>query len=330
MTDDRAEWRAWRREGITATDVAKVASGKYGGLWSVLSEKRGEEVVFDDAQLDRMQRGKDLEPVVARMVELGTGLHVGGEETWCEHQGYPERRCTVDGFLLADPGDDLEDAKALLEQKTYDSEVWPAWDYYRAQVEWQLHVTGFDLAVLAAAAYDAENDICHGPRIELIRPDPLMLSVLLDAADLITRHLEDGTWPDPDGSEEAAAIIARLHPTPVDVDVVDLSDLADDLAEYAEIKALTSKGGRMDLLSQRIKVAIGDGAVGIGGRIEARWGAPAQQLDEAALLAAHPEFGEPVVVLDKAQAKEVLGEKGLNEFKRPTGSRRLTIKELED
>ena len=48
----------------------------------------------------------------------------------------------------------LSDAIGLVEFKTHGVDVRPAWDYYEAQVQWQLYVTGFDLAVLAVATVD--------------------------------------------------------------------------------------------------------------------------------------------------------------------------------
>lgn len=320
---DRGEWLAWRREGVTATDVAKVVTGRYGGLWSVLAEKRGHEATFDDEQLDRMQRGKDLEDPIARMVEICTGLTVTGEETWCEHPEFPERRCTVDGFL----DDDGDGPVAVLELKSHDVSIRPAWDYYRAQVQWQLHVTQMPMAILAVSAYDPDEDLIHGPRLEVIHPDQLTVTGLIAAADMVAGYLDSGEWPPPDGSPEADALIASLFPAPVVDDVVDLGELHADIEEYAAIKSLIAKGGRADVLAQRIKAAIGDRERGVAGIYEAVWSTPARKLDEQAVLADHPEFGTATVVLDRARALDELGKKGLDAYRTPSGARRLTVRE---
>ena len=95
MSDDEKRLQ-WRREGVTATDVADAAAGTYGGMYGVVARKLGRVTV---EQNEQMARGHRWQPVIADAVHVLTGLYVVGEETWCQCTGDDRWRATVDGFL---------------------------------------------------------------------------------------------------------------------------------------------------------------------------------------------------------------------------------------
>lgn len=322
-------WTAWRAQGITATDVARSFTGKYGGMYAVIAEKRGITPDFDYDTLDRMQRGHDLEPVIAQMVELCTGMHVIGRQVRCEHPDRPEWRCTPDGFLAPELDTPLDQCDTGCEIKTYDTSIGAAWGYFEVQCQWQMHVTGWTRNMLAVSAYDPSIDLVHGPQLRVLDADPLLQAQLVDVADTIARHLANDTWPEPDGSEQAGEILAVRHNSPGhDVDVVDLSDLEADCARLIELNDATRKGGEVDTIKNRIRARIGDHVHGRTHTADVTWSMPRRQLDETRFLADHPQFAKTTV--DTKAAEAALGKPALDAYRLPTGSRSLTVRPIKE
>ena len=96
-TDEHDEWLAWRKGGITATEVADAWCGTYGGAYTVVARKLGR--IAPPQQTAAMDRGHRWQETVADAVHALTGQYVVGEETWCEHVDNARHRATVDGFL---------------------------------------------------------------------------------------------------------------------------------------------------------------------------------------------------------------------------------------
>lgn len=321
---DRADWLAWRAQGITATDVARAWTGRYGGAYCVVAEKLG--LVEGPAETDRMRRGSDLEPVLSGMVQLATGWTVVGEQTWCEHPEHPERRATVDGFVVEDPAADLADAVAIIEEKTVGTDVRPAWDYYRAQIQWQLHVTGFDRAILAIATVDDDTARIVRFTWTLVEADELAQLALVASADELGRHLADGTTPAPDGSPYATdAVRAATFTETPSADTVDLSDLEPLLDRRQElvplVKAAHDELGEID---NRLRDRIGVAGHGRSDRFTVTVSKPRAVFNAERALAAHPEYA--TAAFDRAAAEAALGKKALDAYREPKGARVLTVK----
>lgn len=326
---EEQDWLAWRAQGITATGVAKALTGRYGGLWAAIAEKRGLDVDPDPDQEARMARGHDLEPVVISMVELGTGMYVVDRQRRCEHPDDPTWRCTPDGFLHHHPDGDAATSTMPVEIKTHDVNVRPPWDYYHAQCEWQGLVTGFDEVMLAVSAYDPALDLVQGPRMTVVRTNPLRRHALGQVAGMIAHHLEHDTWPDADGTQRCAELLAELHATPnPDSEPVDLTDLTDELAEWYRLQQATKREGPLDAIRNRVRQTLGDATEGIAPGFRVRWSLPANELDADRFLAAHPEFAKTTV--DVRAAEKALGKRALDEYRERTGSRRLTIDPIDN
>lgn len=153
-----AEWLDWRRGGVGASDVPAIAGlSPYASPMSVYLEKLG-LLVTPESPL--MRFGKDLEQVIARMFTRETGLYVLGAQTTCTHPDEPWARCTVDGFTSESPDEMLglqgpfdPDAVAVLGvfESKYTSQATadelPL--HYAAQAQWQMFVTGHDVAHVA-------------------------------------------------------------------------------------------------------------------------------------------------------------------------------------
>lgn len=319
---DEAAWLEWRRAGITATDVARAVSGYYGGAYAVVAEKLGltppTEVTYE------MERGHRWQPIVAAATPYLTGLYVVGAETWAEHADNSRDRATVDGFLAPVPEARLSDLVGVHECKSRGLNVKAPWGYYRAQVQWQLHVTGFAWGHLAEVVVDDTDDSFVSLSITPIDADPYEQQSLLGVADQLAAHLAAGTLPDPDGGalEVVKAVTAVADPG---AEVVHLDDIADLLVRYHDLKgAAAAIKAESDTIQATVRARLGAATKGV---TEHGWGVlvakPRLVLDEDAVLAAHPEFGRTVLDRDRFETEH--GKKALDPYKRPIGARNFTV-----
>ena len=320
-------WHQWRSEGWGASDIAAAWTGRYGGAYTVVAQKAGRLPTWEaDMDTGRMQRGHDLEPAIAAMVQICTGWYVVGEQKWCEHRDEPRHRATVDGFVAKFSDDDPEHAEALVEFKTHGVEVRPAWDYYEAQVQWQLYVTGFDRAVLAVATVDDSEDRIVGFRVSIIEADPLIQDGLVILARILDDHLAAGTLPDPDGSPAAAEAVKVVTYTtdPSDAVIVDLTDITDRIARYGEVKAAVVAAKKEQTeLENLLRARVGTGLRGVAGPWTVTYSKPRRVLNEEKVLAEHPELAKSV--LDRDAADAALG-KALDDYREPLGARTLPVR----
>ena len=146
MTD--VEWHDWRQGGIGGSDIAALAGlSRYASPTSLYYEKLG---LLDRSETTPRQRiGQRMEGVLAEEFHDATGLHLTGEQTWCEHPNHEWARCTVDGFAsdwATDPatGGDLEALLGTVQLKTDGRFAWPDGipANIRAQCIWEMGVTG--------------------------------------------------------------------------------------------------------------------------------------------------------------------------------------------
>jgi predicted phage-related endonuclease len=237
------------------------------------------------------------------------------------------RRATVDGFLANLAEATVEDVVAVLEVKTRGTGARPDRARWHDQVQWQMHVTGVDRAVIAEATIDDETDTCRGVRIHDVTADPDRQAMLASIAEDLWAHCTSGTLPDPD-SPSALPVVKDVHASADDSDPVDLGDLADVVARYAEIKAaVKAVSDERDQLEARIREAVGSSTKGECAGFAVSVSRPSLVLTdegEAELLAAFPELGR--VVLDRDRAKTER-KSDYEAARRALGPRRLTVKE---
>lgn len=323
---DRGEWLTWRREGITATDVAKALSGRYGGMRGVLAEKRGESQEVTAAML----RGQRWEERITTAAETLTGFAIVGEQSMIQAADNPAHRATIDGFLapVDIPEPSIDDVLGVLEVKTREEFTKPAWDYWSTQVQWQLHCAGLDFVVLAEAVIDDTTDEAKALKITRIERDQVVIDQLVEVAEEIARHITDGTMPDPEGEEAyAIAMDSSIEQWRVDnSEVVDLSSLADDVRRRNDVKqAVASAERELKEIDARIIEALGGASKGECDGFTVTLSKPRATVTpeaEAELLASRPDLGK--TVLDRELAKQ---DKDLwQSLQTPSGARTLTVK----
>ena len=328
VQDEQAAWLHWRKDGITATEVADAWCGSYGGAYSVVASKLGKLPPVE--QTPAMERGQRWQETIADAVHALTGLYVVGEETWCEHVDESRYRATVDGFLAPIPDCGIDEVTAVLEIKTTGVGVRHNLDRTIAQVQWQMLVTGIPEAVIAIATIDDVDDVCTGMRILRIESDTMVQTQLVDVADGLLAHIDAGTLPPPDTAdalETVKVVHAQVDPDP---EVVDISPIADLVAELHDVKAqIRSLTARANLLEATVRENVGDQTVGKTDGWRVNISRPTLTLTaeaEAQILEQRPDLGKVVLDRDKAKAE---APDLYESHRQPVGARRLTIKQTE-
>lgn len=326
---DEQAWLAWRRQGVTATDVADAAAGTYGGMYGVVARKLSLTPVTE--QTPAMARGHRWQFKIADAIHALTGLHVVGEEQQCEAQHNDKWRATVDGFLSTyEVTTDMADLVGVLEVKTTGVGVRPDRDRWLHQVQWQLLVTGMNRGLIAHAVIDDSTDEFVSLRVTEVTADPMHQELLQELAGEILRHTEAGTLPDPDdGSalDVVKAVWADTDPTALPVD---LTDLADEIARLADLSAAIKLAqSEKDSIEALLRHRIGAGIVGSTEQFRVTISKPAMVLSadaEARLIEEHPELTKRVLDRDRAkkEAKDLY-----ESLRQPSGARRMTVKAIE-
>lgn len=324
--DDLTTWHAWRRAGIGASDLAALVFRIYGGLYAVVAYRLGLDTELGD-NANEKDRGKQWEHRIADAVHALTGWFVVGEQAWLTHPTKPTHRATIDAFLARVPTTaTVDDVVALLEIKTVGQFADHHWDRWTVQVQWQMHVAGVDRALIVAVTVLDTGEF-GGMRVRWVDADRAMQHELEQYADEAWGWVERGVLPDPDCASALPYVKALTAQADKAAGVVDLDDIADQLARFVAIK-----GAEADVKAEReriealIKARLGaatKGATSDGWSIT--YTAPSKVLDTAgaeAVLLAHPELARTVTTVDVDAAKALLGP-GLDEFKAPVGARRL-------
>lgn len=263
VEDERSVWLRWRRGGIGGSDIgALLGLSNYASPWSLWADKVG--LLPADEQSQRQRIGHRMEAVLADEFHDDTGLWVIGAQTWCQHPDHPEFRCTVDGFVAEHP--QVTDRSLMLgtwQAKTDARYAWPDDEpppAIRAQCVWEMGVVGLEhcwLTVMFGGfrlhTYEIDWDADARGDWEL----------MVDRAGRFWHeHVVTGIPPAVDGSDATAAALRTVYPDHTPGEHVDITDLADLVAERAELKATErATGRRLKQIDNEIKAAIGDAEV---------------------------------------------------------------------
>jgi len=177
-------WLEARRKGVTATQVAKAASGP-GGFAQAL-----EDYVTDYMEQDNpyMAFGRAWEPVIAMDLKYSHGIM---PNDWLlANSEFPHHLATPDGLSL--------DHSQISEIKTTGKD-WGEGKIpiqYRRQVQWQLHVTGAEFCVFSWMLREESEGVFvpawFDPKTILIRSDTKMIEELVDTANRLWEGVNNG------------------------------------------------------------------------------------------------------------------------------------------
>ena len=199
---DKAAWLEKRKHYITGTDAGKlIGVSPYGGKFAVWLDKTGRAAPV--VETPAMKAGKKFESAILQMYaeEMNCKLeHVDGYQLiTCDK--YPRLGASLDGW-----NHDLQvpvDAKNI----KWKNEKWgDAWtdqfpEYYKAQLQVQMMVTGATFAHLAVM-FSGQDFFIYS-----MEYDEDMAQKILGASDEFWPFVERDKMPEADGSDEATEYI---------------------------------------------------------------------------------------------------------------------------
>lgn len=199
---EKAAWLEKRKHYITGTDAGKlIGVSPYGGKFAVWLDKTGRAAPV--VETPAMKAGKKFESAILQMYaeEMNCKLeHVDGYNLiTCDK--YPRLGASLDGW-----NHDLQipvDAKNI----KWKNEKWgDAWtdqfpEYYKAQLQVQMMVTGATFAHLAVM-FSGQDFFIYS-----MEYDEDMAQKILDASDEFWPYVERDKMPEADGSDEATEYI---------------------------------------------------------------------------------------------------------------------------
>ena len=203
---DTAEWFQVRRDGITATDIAKILDlSQHGNALSVWMDKRGDTVDLGTHEAARW--GQILEEPIAQewAARNGASVRPVGVIANAVH-GW--QRASLDRLVQDCPDGD---GPCALEVKTRSAFLAGKWklsvpDDVLAQTTWQMHVTGLDHIHVAA--------LIGGQRLREFRVDrePQVEALILREAERVWADVLGGFEPETDPTAVLLKILNVLNP----------------------------------------------------------------------------------------------------------------------
>ena len=229
-------WHAERRQGLGASEIGVLLGlSTFQSPWSLWAEKVGLITHDPAAETERQMIGREMEPVLAGLFQARTGLYVTGEQAMCRKQGTPWR-CTVDGFVTGDPSEGSE-RLGVVEFKTDGRFGWPDGipPSYRAQIIWQMAVTGLRhawVAVMFAGFRFEVFDLGWDAEVEAD------WAFMAAKAEWFWGLVQTGIAPDVDGSTATTQAIADVWPHETTGDTIEATpDLLELFERRSAIKA---------------------------------------------------------------------------------------------
>jgi predicted phage-related endonuclease len=261
---DRAEWLAWRKPFVGASQVpALFGAHPYLSALKLYLEKSGME--FDNTESSVMRRGRILEPSVGCAVEDERPLWK--LEPAKEFFFDAERRmsATPDFWIDGDPR-----GRGILQAKTaapsvyardwQDGGIVPLWILLQATTEMLLTDAAFGaVAVMCVNNFDL---VCSVHEIE--RHEAAEAKIIA-AVERFWRDVEEGNEPPPDygKDKDLLALLAPRESTPeLVVDANGNNELPEILNERATLKArMNADKARCEEIETQIKFLMRDAAV---------------------------------------------------------------------
>ena len=255
---DKEAWLEKRKHYVTGTDAGKlIGVSPWGGMFSVWLDKTGRSEKV--AETPAMKAGKAMESAILKMYaeELDCKLeHVDGYDLkTCEK--YPRLGASLDGWNH-DLGIPV-DAKNIRwkDEKWGDAYTSDFPDYYKAQLQVQMMVTGAKFAHLAAM-FSGQDFFVYQ-----MEYDDEMAAKILEASEAFWPYVETDEMPEADGSEAASEFIAdRFAVGDEDESKEATEEIKDTIRQLVNAKAAKKAASDMETeLSNRVKVFMGDATV---------------------------------------------------------------------
>lgn len=273
------EWVAERRLHLGSSD-APVLAGERGSFYGLWAEKaRGLAPAFDDATAELMEVGALLEPSLRALYASRTGRPIRARHVTLVRRDWPVAAASLDA----------ESGSRVVELKWSHSAEWfasvargsaePVPGRVMAQVQWQLYVTGREVADVAVL-------LGRDFRVIEVGRDDRMIGDLEYLGRWLWAYVEAGEPPPVDGSEATTAAIVGLHPRDNGDQLPATPELTELVRSWrAAVVAAKAAGDEAGTQANAIRTLLGDRA-GIDGLVSWRNNAPAEVTDWPLVAAA--------------------------------------------
>ena len=255
---DKEAWLEKRKHYVTGTDAGKlIGVSPYGGIFSVWLDKTGRSEA--PTETPAMKAGKTFESGILKMYaeELDCKLeHVDGYDLrTCDK--YPRLGASLDGWNH-DLGIPV-DAKNIRwkDEKWGDAYTSDFPDYYKAQLQVQMMVTGAKFAHLAVM-FSGQDFFVYQ-----MEYDDEMAAKILEASEAFWPYVESDEMPEADGSNGAKNFINDTFAVgKLDESKEATDEIKETIRQLKNAKAAKAEAtGKETELSNRIKAFMGDATV---------------------------------------------------------------------
>lgn len=277
-------WAEARSGTLGASEIAAVLGiSPWTSAYAVWQSKIAPH---DSQPTERMRWGTILENVIIDEAARRLGVQITGRQVKVVHPAYPWASATLDATFADAPAG----AAGLIEAKTTRD---PAWaevpDYYRAQVQWQLEITGYDDAWLPCLHAGQRLTLWH-----LTRDKDTGAALIRIGGAWWARHVIGREPPPLDGSAATAEAIGRLYPAIPEL-TADVAGVRHQISRLREIARLTAamKAEAAGLRAE-VQAALGHAETGvINGEVACTWRQSSRRtLDQKRLREEQPALAD--------------------------------------
>lgn len=262
--DDEKAWRRARLTGLGASDMAAVlGEDPHKSALKIYAEKVGRIDGDDLADVEAVEWGKELEPVIIRMFTKRTGRRAYPSGELLRSSEHPWALATLDARNVVQARTMNDGCDAPLEIKTASAFISEQWEdgpppHYLIQVHHQMLVTGAEFATIACLLGGQRLVWCDVER------DETLIRKIIHNGERFWDRIQRKDPPDPDGSEATRAALHSMFPKD-DGETVALSgeliQIVDEWRALKDQKKAAEK--RITLLENEIKATLGAATLGL-------------------------------------------------------------------
>ncbi|MFU7515000.1 YqaJ viral recombinase family protein [Clostridium sp. HCS.1] len=287
---DKLEWLKERQCGIGGSDVGAILGvNKYKTTFEVYIEKT-EPIEEVKEQFESAYWGDQLEEIVAKEFEKGTGKKVRRDRKHYKHKDYPFMVANIDRRVVGE--------NAILECKTANQYLTNEWQEdevpasYLLQVQHYLFVTGAEIGYIAV--------LIGGQKFiwKEIKRDEELIQMIIEAEKSFWKMVEDKTPPALDGSSAAEKYLKEKYKESETDKSVELGfKYKEKIKSYLEMKEqLKSFEAQVKELENQIKFEIGKAEYAYAPGYSLSWkNILSNRVDSKKLKSEFPEVYEKVV-----------------------------------
>lgn len=299
---DNKTWLSYRRMAVTGSDTGIILSySKHKSVLELYKDKRN-EIPIEEKETNFTLWGHNLEEAIRKHFEKVNGLKVKKPNFIYQSDEYPFMIGNFDGIVT-----ELDGTKAILEIKTsieFKDSIYQQGNIppeYYSQIMHYLAISGFEYCYLACLV--GGNKYYQFK----IQRDDEYISWLIEKEKVFWNCVQGGVLPEVDSSKATSKYLGEQYAESVKDEIllpIEAGNIADEyLAIDETIKSLTKE---KDLLSNKLKLLLGEHEVGIIGERKIKWTPVSQNR------------------LDTEKLKQELGE-SYNDYTKVSTYRKLSV-----